>query len=479
MTFKTTNAIVGRLGIGVCLIPVFANAGCSASGEKALSTKPAAAPVRICEVTGAKQREHRELSGSLVAARETLVSSEVSANIVSWPLNLGDKVEKGDVIAVLDQRTVLTQLQAARAKQAEAQAGVAKLKSEYTIADNETAAQIDAAKANVMSATANETKVNDSVRGQELRQFEARLSQCKADENLAKKELDRYRKLFDGGAASRQTMDQVQAKFDVALQARILAEQSVSLAKEGARVEDRKDATSKVRLAQAQLLSAQARPARLATISSGIRAAEAQLAAVEAQIAQLNVLLSKHVIRAPYKGRVLKTSAELGQIATPGTPLILLGETTKLKLQFSIPESDRVRLTKNTVVFTAQSAPGKSFLGTITSKGYIADSRTRNFSFEATVDNQKEYLLPGMVALVRVPMSQDQSGTEVPLEAITMDGTKAEVFVLQNSRVERRRVLIGDKRGANIVVSEGLKIGEKVVRAPKGLADGQEVEVLR
>ena len=190
-------------------------------------------------------------------------------------------------------------------------------------------------------------------------------------------------------------------------------------------------------------------------------------------------MLSKHVIRAPFTGRVLKTSAELGQIASPGTPLISLGETSTLKLQFSVPESDRARLTGNTVTFTLQDSQGKSFRGQITSRGFQADSRTRNFSFEATVENPRESLLPGMVALVRIPITNGQAGVEAPLEAIAMDGTKAEVFVYRDRHVEKRRVLVGDKHGENVLIAEGLKLGEKVVLAPKALADGQEVGVIR
>ena len=66
--------------------------------------------------------------------------------------------------------------------------------------------------------------------------------------------------------------------------------------------------------------------------------AQADLQAVEAQMAALRVTLAKTEIRAPFHARVGLRRVSEGAWITPETPLITLQDTSRIKIDFTLPE---------------------------------------------------------------------------------------------------------------------------------------------
>ncbi len=473
--FRNYTQVTKRMPISVAalfVLPAIVAAGCSKSSEKDASTSAERQPVETVSAVAAQGTNSTILTATLSAEKESVISAEVSERIVGWPVRLGQNIRAGDLIAQLDSRAIAAQVEQARGQVTQAKAEVSRLTAEYERTAQETSAQVKSAQAGVEEAEANRVKTDAIIRSQELRQAEARLVQARADEDLARKEFERYRDLVAGGAASRQTLDQVQTKFDVATQQAILAEQAVSLAEEGARTEDRAIARSQVGQARAAFASAKTRPSKLAAIRSAISAANGQLASAEAALNLARVQYSKHRITAPFAGRVLSVTGELGELAAPGTNLLVLGSTAKLKLLFSVPEMYRPKFRQKQLAFTVDSVGGKSFYANVRSQGYSGDQRTRNYAFEGTVDNSREELLPGMVAKVKLDLGGRPTGVQIPIGCLVLDGNEASVYVVADGRVQRRRVLLGERIADLALIPDGITAGDRVVRSPKNLIDG-------
>jgi hypothetical protein len=63
---------------------------------------------------------------------------------------------------------------------------------------------------------------------------------------------------------------------------------------------------------------------------------------------------------------------------------------------------------------------------------------------------------------------------------VIQDGGKPVVFVLHDTKVERRAVSLGGDHGTDVEVFAGITSGESVVvKPPEGLHDGEEVEIKR
>jgi HlyD family secretion protein len=84
---------------------------------------------------------------------------------------------------------------------------------------------------------------------------------------------------------------------------------------------------------------------------------EAVLGSASAQVEQIKIEIERRTIRAPVSGRVLQIKTRLGEFALSGTlstPLMLLGDDTRLHVRVDIDENDAWRV--------RPGAPGKAFV---------------------------------------------------------------------------------------------------------------------
>ncbi len=83
--------------------------------------------------------------------------------------------------------------------------------------------------------------------------------------------------------------------------------------------------------------------ATLASAEAQVEQIKSQIASAEAQVTQIKSQIEVHTIRAPISGRVLQMKTRLGEYAQSGalsTPLMLLGDDTRLHARVDIDEND-------------------------------------------------------------------------------------------------------------------------------------------
>lgn len=452
------------------------------------------------------QGENR-LSGQVEPYHVAVVAAEAADRIMARPVRQGDRVEKGALLATLFSDTAaaaLAQTQAAldqaTAERRQAETDYERALVETDAARRQAQAQValaladrQRAQALTLQAEAGERKTQTYTRRQELRQAEDALTQARTDERLAKIELDRAVTLVRQGAEAQQVLDRAQATYDAAVARRRSAEQGLSLSQEGARPEDREAASAQAAAARAQidvaarqvdqaragLRIADTRDTRLAVLRrqiDGLRAREAQ-AREAVQLARIT--LTKHTILAPFAGRVLATPVDVGDLTSPGTPLIRLGEVDRVKVTCSVPEASRPLLhLGQSIEVAADALPGRTFAGRISALGFQADAASRAFPIEVTVDNPKEALLPNMIARLRLPLGAPARRLLIPADAVATDGESSYVYLLQEGRTRRRTVLLGAPVGNRVEVLSGLNAGDRIAATPQRLTDGAAIDAL-
>ena len=447
-----------------------------------------------------------EISGQAEPYRTATIASEVANRILSRPVRQGDYVATGAVLAQLDSASAQTALQQAEDALGQARAARQQAETDYiralveTDANRQSAraqvrqAQADARKANaqVSQAAAGERKTRSYTRTQELRQAEDALTQARSDEKLAKIEYDRYVYLVKEGAAPQQTLDRTQTTLENAIAHRQSAEQALSLAKEGARTEDRDAANAQVQAADAQAASAgqqveaaqaalriaNTRATRLAVIRRQIDGLKAQEAQAADAVRQSRILLDRHTIRAPFAGRVLAALADVGDLLAPGTPVLRMGETRRVKAVFAVPEAVRPTLHRGqAMVLMADALKNRTFSGTLTALGYQADPKTRAFPIEITVASPDEALLPSMVIRMRLASGTTLHHVLIPASGVASDGVNAYVYVLHDGTAQKREVWLGAPVGSAVEIVRGLSAGEKIAATPQRLSDGANIQI--
>jgi len=204
---------------------------------------------------------------------------------------------------------------------------------------------------------------------------------------------------------------------------------------------------------------------------------DADLAAVNAAESRLN----QTVLRAPFDGQLGLRRVSMGSIVSPVTIITTLDDTSRIKLDFDVPEVFMARLEKGLMV-TARSAawPDLEFSGEVISIDTRVDPISRTVTVRALLPNESTHLRPGMFLTVSL-LKDDVRSLMIPEEALVPERSKQFVFVVDGEGiVERLEVQTGRRRPGQVEILHGLQPGDRVItEGTQKARPGQPVTVLQ
>ncbi|CAG0987664.1 Multidrug resistance protein MdtA [Rhodocyclaceae bacterium] len=205
--------------------------------------------------------------------------------------------------------------------------------------------------------------------------------------------------------------------------------------------------------------------------------AAANLKVLEAAVALAQARLQKTQIRAPFAGIVGIRNVSIGDYVKEGQELVNIEDIGALKADFRLPESYLSRLRKGqSVEVSTDAMPGQTFKGTLDAVDPLLDASGRAISLRARLENPDLKLRPGMFVRVRLAFGGERQGLAVPEEALVPAGDDNFVFRVVEGKAQRVMVKVGQRRGATVEITEGLKAGDEVVSAGQlKLRDGVPV----
>ncbi len=219
-------------------------------------------------------------------------------------------------------------------------------------------------------------------------------------------------------------------------------------------------------LAARKLLS----DAQLDQIESAMKSAASAAAAARARRANT-------VIRAPFAGRTGFRKVSLGGLVNPGTVITTLDDTSVIKLEFTVPESQMYLMeTGLPVEARAVGLPGRTFKGVLSTIDARIDPVSRSLRVRADLPNDDGTLKPGMFMNVTLS-GRAVRAVVVPEAAIVPEQGKVFVYVVGgDGTATRREVQIGRRRPGDVEVAAGIKAGESVVvEGTQAVRDGGKV----
>lgn len=195
-------------------------------------------------------------------------------------------------------------------------------------------------------------------------------------------------------------------------------------------------------------------------METNLKQSESQL-----QIAKNN--LDKCNLYAPTNGIVGKRNIEPGQSSISSFSPIELVKIEKVSVKISVPENEIGKIKKGTTAtFTISALENKSFEGTITNIGVVADRFSRTYEVKMTVDNPNLEMKPGMVCDVNMNSSTENQLVVVPYNAISKD-TEGNSFVYvvspDSKTVKKQIVKVGNYQASGLEVLSGLTVNQTIV----------------
>jgi RND family efflux transporter MFP subunit len=211
---------------------------------------------------------------------------------------------------------------------------------------------------------------------------------------------------------------------------------------------------------------------------------------VDLQRANLNDM----VVRAPFSGVAITKDAQPGEMISPvsagggftRTGICTIVDMSSLEIEVDVNESYINRVSAGQKVEAVLDAyPDWKIPAHVITTIPSADRQKATVKVRIGFDQLDPRILPDMG--VKVSFLRDESSSQaravtpralVPKAAIRSVDGRSVVFVVQQDRVERRAVSVGEQNGDQVEVLSGVSAGERVViDGPQGLKDGDKVKV--
>ncbi|WP_110954164.1 HlyD family secretion protein [Anaerosinus massiliensis] len=221
-------------------------------------------------------------------AKEVDINSKIAGRVVELLVKEGDVVKKGQVLARIDNRSIIAEVNQAKAGE---QSLIAQLNQAATT-----------------------TKQQDQTVQAALAVAQANLVKAQADLELAKSDFARFSKLVDSGAVSQQTFESYKSKYQVAMAAC-------------------EEAKASVDSAEANLLQMESNRENETVLRS-------KIAQSAAQLEQTQVSLDETEIRAPFDGIITAKYVEIGAMISTGIPIVSIQDPQDNWINIKVAETE-------------------------------------------------------------------------------------------------------------------------------------------
>jgi RND family efflux transporter MFP subunit len=396
-----TSAFNRKVGIwaAVVLIP----AALVAAGCTRATSAAAPPPPPEVVVVPVEQRDvpvYREWIGTLDGVVNAAIRAQVTGYLLTQNYSEGSFVRKGQLLFEIDPRPFQAALEQAQGQLAQARGQLAQAKAQLTLA-------------------------------------QAQLAQSVANQGRTQLDVDRYTPLAKQHAITQQELDD-------AVQNNIAYTAQIEASKAG------------VGTAKAQIEASNA-------------AVESAQGAVEA--AKVNIGFT-HLV-SPIDGIVGQAQVQVGNLVSPSSGVITTVSTLDpIKANFTVGEQEYLSLTRGggndlaklqleLILGDGSAYPQKG-------KFYFADRQvnqgTGAIQLTGLFPNPGNRLRPGQYGRVRAAIRTSSGALVIPQRAVTeLQGSHQVAVVDSANKVSIRSVKVGDRIGSMWIVSEGLKVGERVV----------------
>lgn len=349
-----------------------------------------------------------DLNGYVVPRTMIKIAPRVGGMIVSLPIEVGTKVEKGDLLTQIDDTSFKVDLL-------------------------ETEAALDLAEANL-------SELKAGALPEEIQQARenAKLAELEAD--FQAEELKRAESLFRSGGIPRSDFDRMQSTHEKAKAQVLIQKHNLKLLEGGTRKE------------------------RLV-------AAEADVARAKAAVERVKIFIKDSRLEAPISGTILEKQSEVGEIIRPEggvSHLCVLADLSQMEAEVDMQERDLSKVKPGQPCQVIPDAYADRVYDAKIDRIQPSVNRQRGVvTVNIAILEPDEHLLPQMNCRVLFLRESKESKKlekpKLPVKAILKEGDKTTVYVLVEGAVERRVVETGAPSGEDIEILSGIENGEIVL----------------
>jgi RND family efflux transporter MFP subunit len=182
---------------------------------------------------------------------------------------------------------------------------------------------------------------------------------------------------------------------------------------------------------------------------------------------QTEITARKHLnectLIAPQEGFISMDKHTTGENMLPTTPFCRIIDMNKMIVEFSVPEKEIGIIQIGDKA--EASFPGLNNLTKtleIIDKSFVSNPMGHTYTIKAKVPVENKDILPGMVAKIKLSLSE-ASGIVVPSSCVLTMPEGADVWTVKNGKAYRRNIKVGGIVKNGVVVESGLESGDTII----------------
>ncbi len=389
-------------------------------------------PVIIAKVLEENMKDTIFYTGIVNLDKELTVFSQTNGIIENMNLEIGERINKNDIIALIDKE----QLNIKKNKMEE-KSEINDSKIEKSVLDK----KILKEKINLLSINIKEVEKN-------IEEIESKIKSGSINLSVLKNQYQRDLDLFKNNALPK-------SKFEIS-EANYLA--SIE------NLEQLNILLDKAKINKEKIINEQKQlNLNVMQIDTSLKQIKAEKAIDYEDIKDINLQLSYTEIRSNVNGIILEKYKEGGELLGVGQAIIKIGDDSRINLLINIPDELANKLNIGLSANIKFNGIENIYTGILTKKYPEINKKTGLLSLEFQVNNEENLLKKGMTGKLELVLEEKNNVLKIPKEAIIEKNGKSYVFVVVNNYAEEREVLLGITDDSNVEVLKGLKMQDKIV----------------
>ena len=191
--------------------------------------------------------------------------------------------------------------------------------------------------------------------------------------------------------------------------------------------------------------------------------ASTNLKVLEAQIVELEVMISKTRITAPFDGQIGMINVHQGAIVSVNTLLTNIEDNNTIKVEFSIPEKYTNVIQVGSKLTFSIPSDDETHSAIVIAKNASLSQNTRTLLVRAITSNNDGILLPGQSARLHLSLSTSGETLVIASQSLIPSSIGYSVLVARNGKVVPTPVEIGRRGPGSVEISKGLVKGDTVI----------------
>jgi multidrug efflux pump subunit AcrA (membrane-fusion protein) len=406
-------------------------------------------------------------AGAVMGVSESLVGAQATGTVQQLMVKQGDRVKAGQQLAVLTGNTSQDQVAQADQRLSAARTDLARLE----MGENNSQGSHGVLLAEAQEELTRQQREFGEAR-KAVAQAQSDLEQAQSAQASSQSAYNRASQVVLQGVEPKANADQAASALNAANKKVESAKRRLARAQTNVNV-----LAGSLKAAQTSVDSitseGSATPApsaeELQTLRQRVQDAQQALNAARQQLAS-------GALTAPFDGVVKSINTQVGDDV--GDSGVLTLDTNQLEVRASVDQAAAQQVAPGQQVTVSSSeVPSSTFTAKVSQVGAAVDPATQKVMVDIVPDNPPAWLRAGLNTNVTIVIQPGPDETVVPASAIAHDGSRTVVFTMIGGFAVEKPVKTGTPIGQNVPVISGLAPSDQIVADPRGLKNGQRLQV--